>query len=970
MFRVLGPLEVDVDGERLTLPGTRLPALLVALLLQPNTTVPAHRLVDLLWDEEPPADPANALHQVVRRLRAALGPLGSAVETRPPGYRLAVGRDSVDADAFERACRDARATGADDPAAALEQLEHALALWRGPAYGAFAETFARAPSQRLEELRVTALEERTALLHATGAASDALAAARELAETAPLRPRPVELLMRALSADGRAAEALDVYRRHREVLADELGLDPPAPLQALHQQILRDAVPPPRPAAGSERRAPMPARTLPWRAGPLRGRAADLELLTGCLAEQRLVTVAGPGGVGKTRLVLEAAHLLAGAGTDVWWVDLSTSPPDRLADTLGDVTGTDRAPGPDPVAALGAGMSALAGVLCLDNAETVLAELAPLVETLLAAVPRLTVLVTSRERLQAALEHVHLLAPLPVPAGSGRDNPAVQLFIERAPGMEPAAVSDDEIEIIVATCRRLDGLPLAIEIGAARAPTVGLRGFAVRLEQGLDLLKGGRRSAAARHRSVRAVVDWSHGLLTTEEACLFARLAVFPAAFTAERAEAVCAGGGLPSASIAPLLVRLCEQSLVQAREGRFWMLQTLRTYADERLDGDERQVVRARHAADTARRLAALSADLWTPREPEAAAALGDLVPDLHAAWGWAAGHDRPLAVALAGDVHDYAYFRQRPDLLAWGLTVAGWDVVHPRLPDALATAAAGAWAAGRLREAEELTERGIAAAGGPDAPAAARALDQHATLAMFAGRTEEAAARYRQAADLYRRAGEDISALTIELSVCQVLSYDGGEDEAAARVAELEDAVRRSGNLTALAWWHYVRGEAVLRADPGGALASYEASAELAAGADNRLLLMLARSAGSIVLGEDQLPAVAMAELGRLLDQWQDLGNEATAWWVLLSLAVHLTGTGHDRDAALLAGAVLAHRDQQPALVREQRRLDEAMAQVQNRLGRATMDTALAEGARLSIDEAREFARELIRVTTAPAS
>jgi predicted ATPase len=455
--------------------------------------------------------------------------------------------------------------------------------------------------------------------------------------------------MRALSTDGRVAEALEVYRRHRDVLADELGLDPPAPLQTLHGQILRDAVPVPRPAADSARTS-RPAVPLPWRSGRLRGRAADLELLTGCLAEQRLVTVVGPGGVGKTRLVLEAAHLLAGAGTDVWWVDLSASPPDRLADTLGDVTGIDRAPGHDPVAALGTGMAALAGVLCLDNAETVLSELAPLVEAILEAAPRLTVLVTSRERLQAALEHVHLLGPLPVPAGSGRGNPAVRLFIERAPGLEPGTVSDDEIEVIVSICRRLDGLPLAIEIGAARAPTVGLREFAARLEQGLDLLEGGRRSAAARHRSVRAVVDWSHGLLTTEEARLFARLAVFPSAFTAERAEAVCAGGGLPPEAVAPLLVRLCEQSLVQARDGRFWMLQTLRTYADERLDGDVRQVVRARHAADTAHRLASLSADLWTPREPEAAAALGELVPDLHAAWDWAVEHDQLLAVELHG--------------------------------------------------------------------------------------------------------------------------------------------------------------------------------------------------------------------------------------------------------------------------------------------------------------------------------
>ncbi|MGY1697438.1 AfsR/SARP family transcriptional regulator [Geodermatophilus sp. SYSU D00814] len=970
-FRVLGPLEIDVgETERTTLPGQRLRACLAALLLRPGAVVPARVLVEALWDEDPPARADNALHQVVRRLRAQLGPAGGALETRPPGYRLAVAPDAVDAEVFERTCRAARARAAADPAAAVALLDRALALWRGPAYGEFAETFARAPAQRLEELRVAAAEERAALLYESGAVADALAAARELVAAAPLRSRPVEVLVRALAADGRAVDALEVYRRHREVLADELGMDPAAPLQDLQRQVLSDVLPPPRRAAPGEPVPPAPpARPLPWRPGPLLGRGEDLALIADCLAEQRLVTLVGPGGVGKTRLALEAAHDLAAGGTAVWWGDLSATAGHVLADVLAEVTGVDPPMGPDPVGGLAAGTADLRGVLCLDNAETVLADLAPLVEQLVATAPGLTLLVTSRERLDAAHEHVHVLAPLPVPAGAGRDNPAVRLFLDRAPGLEVATVSDDDVEVIAATCRRLDGLPLAIEIGAARAPTFGLREFAAHLERGLDLLAGGRRTAAARHRSVRAVVDWSYRLLSADEACLFDRLAVFPSAFTTERAESVCADGALPGSSVAPLLARLCEQSLVQAREGRFWLLQTLRTYAAEHLGDGERAAVRARHAADTARRLASLTGALWSPREPEAAAALRELVPDLHAAWSWAAAHDRALAVELAADVHDYAYFRQRPDLLAWGLEVARWDQPHPRLADALATAAAGAWAAGRLAEAEELTGRGVAAAGGPDAPAAARAMDQRAALAMFAGHTEEGVARYRRAADLYRAAGEDLPGALCDLSVCQVLSYDGGEAEAAARVEELSEPVRRSGNPSGLAWWHYVRGEATVRADPAAALADYTTAAEHAARADNRLLLGLARSSAATVLGDEQPPSVVVAELGRLLDHWEDLGNEASAWWVLLTLAVVLTAHGRDRDAALLAGAVRAHRDQHPAFVREQRRFDEAVATLRARMGDAAADARLAEGGRMSYEEAGRCARRLIGAATPPA-
>lgn len=960
-FRVLGPLEAEAGAERITIPGERSRALLVALLLQPNTAVPTSRLAGALWGEDAADDAANALHQAVRRLRSQLGPLAAAVQTRAPGYLIAVDPSCVDAERFEAGCRAARRIGPTDPRRAVALVDEALALWRGPAYGEFGEGFARAPARRLDELRTAAREDRAAWLLDCGEVAEAVAAARELVAGEPLRSRPVEVLVRALDVDGRAAEALEVLRAHRAALADELGLDPPAALQALEVRVLRGERAAPGPAAPLDGTPAPAAARLPWRPGGLVGREDDGVLLRGCLGRERLVTVVGPGGVGKTRLVLEVAHELAAAGTRVWWADLSTASPERLVDVLAEATGTDGPRGPDPGGTLAAAVGGHRGLLCLDNAETVLAELAPLVERLLDAGGGLRLLATSRERLGVASEHVHVLAPLPLPSGPDPGNPAVRLFVDRAPGIETGALSADDVGVVAAICRRLDGLPLAIEIGAARAPTFGLRPFAERLGQGLDLLAGGRRTAAARHRSVRAVVDWSHGLLTEDEARLFARLAVFPSSFTLDRVEAVCAGPPLTPAAVGPLLARLADQSLVQAGGGRFWLLETLRVYAEERLAAD-RAELRARHAADVAERLTRLARQIATPRETDAVAELAALGPDLHAAWSHAVDHDRALAVRLAGDVHDFAYHRQRLDLLDWGLTVAAWDLDSPRLPDALACAAAASWARGDLPRAAELAARGVAAAGGPEAPAAARAMNQYACHAMFLGATADAVERYRRTAALHRAAGDELNGLLAEVSVCQAATYGGAADWAAARVAELLGPLQAIGNPSGLAWAHYVLGETTAAADPERALAAYAAVLDHGTDVDNRLFVMLARSSALTLLAGGVSDATALEQFGKVLDQWEDLGNELSQWWVLENLAVLLARIGAPRDAAVLAGAVVANRHRYPAFVRNHS-LEEAVRDLRSRLGDGVVDSAVEEGAALPFPAAVELARTAIR-------
>jgi predicted ATPase/DNA-binding SARP family transcriptional activator len=968
LFRVLGPLEVETAGVATVPPGPRPRALLTALLLQPNTVVPAYRLAEAVWGDDPPEQFHKALHQVVARVRRALGPASRLVVTRPPGYLLVAGESSIDAARFEAGYRAAQASSAADPGAAAGLLDEALALWRGLAYGEFADGFAHPAATRLEELRFVALEDRAALLLACGSPADAAASASDLAAREPLRERPVEVLMRALYAAGRTGEALEAFRRHRDHVASELGLDPTPGLRDLEARILRDNLEPSgrvrveapsRPVPPPDR----PVRALPWRPSTLVGREQEMQRLAASLATGRLVTVVGPGGVGKTRLALEIAHHLVEQGRSVWWADLTTVSAERVVAALAEATGAEIPLGEDPAAALCAALQSRRGVLCLDNAEHLLGALAAVVERLLASAPDLVVLATSRERLALDAEHVRVLAPLPRPEGADRDNPAVRLFVARAPGLDPKSLADEEVGLIAEVCRRLDGLPLAIELGAARAATFGLAELARRLSGRLDLLGGGRRTAAMRHRTLRTVVDWSHGLLTDDEASLFYRLSVFPGPFSLDQVESVCADESIARPAIPGLVARLVEQSLVQTGQGRYWLLETLQAYARERLDAvGETQRLRDRHARHTAARLADLDRQLWSPVEGTAVAALTELVVDLHAAWDHATTHDRPLAVQLAGDVYDFAYIRQRLDLLNWGVRAASWDIAHPRLPCALTAAAAAAWAGGRLDEAEDHAARAVAAAG-EHPTSAARAVSQQGNLAMFKERTAAALAYFRTAARLHREAREPVRALADEVSIAQVLTYAGRSSEARTIMDDVLPRARRTANPSLLSWAHFIAGEATAGTDVEHALACYAAAIQCGNQADCRLFVMLARSFSVALAARDGAPVAALDQFGQILEQWDRLGNELAELWVLRFLVVLLDRVDAFWDAAVLAGALLAAQGRYPQFGPYSAPVESAMAHVRSRLGAGATEDALAEGARLDYPETIAHAQRTIR-------
>jgi len=595
---LLGPLEVrDDNGTPVAVSGARLRDLIARLALAGGRPVNTAALVDAVWADEPPADAANALQTLVSRARRAIGDPG-AIEQSAAGYRLVIAPDDVDACRFEGLVVEGRTA-------------EALGLWRGPALTDIG-TFAEADARRLHELRLDAT-----VTHLTGEI-DAGRAASHVAEletlTAdhPLHEKLAGLLMRALATTGRQADALHAYEALRARLADELGVDPGPELQAVHLEVLRGEVPPARstPARGrTNLRAALTSFV---------GREDEVARITKALDQYRLVTLVGPGGAGKTRLASEVASGLDSAPDGIWLAELAsvTDPGDVPQAVLGSLglrevqvleRRLDAAPG-SARDALGRLLDTLVdkrALLILDNCEHLIEACARLAETLLAQCPELRVLTTSREPLGLFGEALQAVPPLgqPEPGASptaALDYPAVRLFADRAAVVLPDFELDTStVEPVIDIVRRLDGLPLAIELAAARLRTMPLIEVAARLDDRFRLLTGGSRTALPRHRTLRAVVEWSWDLLTDTERLLAERLAVYPAGVTTQSAAAVCVDGRIDDLDLPDLLGSLIDKSLLQRTElNRLRMLETIREYGLERLgDRGELADVRRWHA-------------------------------------------------------------------------------------------------------------------------------------------------------------------------------------------------------------------------------------------------------------------------------------------------------------------------------------------------------------------------------------
>ncbi|MFI9560719.1 AfsR/SARP family transcriptional regulator [Nonomuraea endophytica] len=588
-FGVLGPLAVwGDDGEPLHVAEPKVRALLADLLVHGGRPVSADRLIDDLWGERPSRNPTGTLQARVSQLRRALGDPGLVVRG-PGGYRIVA--DRVDAAVFE----ELLARRAAPPHERAAELGEALALWRGPAYADVADLgFARPAIARLEELRLAAVEELSEVRLALGEPVEVA----DLVTEHPLRERLRAVHMRALYRQGRQSEALATYADLRKRLAGELGLDPSPELAELHTKILRQdpelhatpkaQTPEPQPwhedatpgavvwgqgaeAGGAGRGVPS---GLPAALTPLVGRDDQLADVADRLGRDRLVTLTGPGGVGKTSLALQVARRRT---EQVYLAELTGTahPADVLAAVVG-VRDDSSQPLEPRIARALSGRRAL---LVLDNCEHLVEPVAQLAATLLKAAPELRVLATSQEPLGVTGERVHVVPPL-------AEDDAVALFAARA-GIEPGPAART-------ICRRLDGIPLALELAATRVRALGADELARRLDDRFRLLNTGMRDAPARQRTLRAMIDWSWDLLSEPERLVLRRLAVHADGCTLEAAEQVCAE---PGHDVLDLLVRLVDRSLVTPGP-RFRLLESVAAYGVERLrEAGEYELVRERHA-------------------------------------------------------------------------------------------------------------------------------------------------------------------------------------------------------------------------------------------------------------------------------------------------------------------------------------------------------------------------------------
>ena len=599
---MLGPFEVRTDdGVLADVPGARLRGLLIALALEPGHAVPKATLVDWIWGERPPSDAANALQRLVFRLRKAL-PEG-LVEGQTDGYRLRVEPDAVDAVRFERLVGQAR--NGEDPQR-VRLLREALALWRGAAMqgvGLQDSAAFDAAVTRLEGLRLTAMEDRFDAEVSLGHGVELVTELTDLVAAHPMRERLVAALMRALVAAGRDTEALLVYQRMREALADALGVDPSPELSALHVALLRGELGWREENRKTNLRAELTSFV---------GKDADVAAVRELIAEHRLTTVIGPGGSGKTRLATETARSLLGDLPDgAWLVELAAigADGDVAQSTLAALGLRDAllggAPNAEPMDRLISAIRERAALLTLDNCEHVIESAAAFAHRVLGECQRLRILATSREPLGITGEALWLVEPLALPEGDAspgeiESSPAVQLLRDRAGAVRKDLATDAHtLSNMARVCRALDGMPLAIELAAARLRTMSLDQLANRLDDRFRLLTGGSRTALPRHRTLRAVVDWSWELLTDAERMVLRRLAVFSGGASLDAAEQVCVGDGVEQEQVLELLTALTEKSLLLT-EGdsapRYRMLDTIKEYARDRL-GETGESDLARHA-------------------------------------------------------------------------------------------------------------------------------------------------------------------------------------------------------------------------------------------------------------------------------------------------------------------------------------------------------------------------------------
>lgn len=913
-YRLLGPLEVADDDRPIAVPSTQQRLLLAMLLVGAGRTVHAGALIDELWGDRLPTDPAAALRTQVSRLRRRLGAGASDLITDDVGYRLVVGESCLDTQLFERLVAEGRA-------------DDALALWRGPALGEFVDRdFAAAAAARLDELWLGAREVRAAKALAEGRVNDAVADLEPLISEHPERERARQLLMEALYRAGRQTDALAVFDEWRTELAEH-GLEPGPALVELERRILQHQFP----ATG--RAVPVPASSFV-------GRDHDIATIASTLGVARMVTLCGPGGVGKTRLALELSRRLSGLYPDgVRFCDLSAlrraAQVERgIAAAVGAADAPPRHPGDRLIDQLVDRLSSRRLLVVLDNCEHLLSPVARIVDQIVGHTDGVTVLATSRERLGCNGEIVQRVGPLDAAE-------ATALFVDRARAIDPTFALDElSVQQI---CARVDRLPLAIELAAACMNATTASELVTALDDPLGLLTSGSRTTA-RHGSLGAVIDWSYKRLSSSERAAFDRFAVFAGRVDGDAATTV-------TGTSLGVLVSLVDRSLLTAdRAGvtQYSMLQTLRDYAlarlDERAELDAARQGHATWALSLAERAAA---QLSGPEEPEWAARVARHIDEFRAAHEWLVGHDPESALRLSVALHHWAFWRGKSQVFRMAeVAAATASSASPWWADVVSSAAVGAWQRGDLAAAE---------AGAHAAAGHRRGVEVLADVAFLRGDLARARSLFLEGAAQAEAAGDALQIVWDLGSAALALHYGGqpveGEPDRVLEIAE------ECGSPSARAFAHFVVGEV------NASEHELRTAIELAEQASSDFLNNLAVVSLAAAAARNGDSKSALDYYEQAIRTWQQVGAWSPLWVTLRTFTRVLADLGLNDVAAVLHGATHCPRTGPVPYGADSAMMQDTANTLLERMGQRDFDTRVKWGVGLSDDEVLTLALQALQ-------
>ncbi|ORV84172.1 BTAD domain-containing putative transcriptional regulator [Mycolicibacterium iranicum] len=933
VFRLFGEVEALVNGQRLDIGHARQRCVLAAMLVDVNRPVSVDQLVDRVWAEQPPSRVRNALAGYVSRLRTLLAPAGAVAITRgPAGYTLTADESCVDFHLFHSLAETARAIA--EPDEATSRFEQALALWRGEPFSGMETAWFSDMRNVLVAERMSVLLDRNDAALRAGRHTEIVAELESALHAHPLDERLAGQAMLAQSRSGRQADALDTYRRMRDRLVDELGVDPSPMLREVHRQILDAdaapprAVPPPKAVAHHVR----PSSNLPRRPTSFIGRADDMAAVTAAVLDGPLITLTGVGGVGKTRLALEVAERARGHFADGASVCELAPVADgaTLGQTVAAVLGLQERPGLGVESTVIEHLREHHVLLVIDNCEHILDSAAGFVDRVTRNCPRVTVLATSREPLAIAGERVMPVPPLP-------DHEATTLFADRARAGRPDFDLDAEpIGAVAEICRRLDGVPLAIELAAARTRMMNSLDIARRLD-GLRLLSGNSRGAHPRHQSVTATIDWSYRLLAEREQLLFDRLSVFAGSFDLEAAHGVCADEGDSELDTLELLSGLVDKSMVTIRGGpattRYAVLETLRAYGRERLQDNglqEHYAIRhARYFVDLIERGAAAvrgpDEKVWIERlAPTAGTTVTS--PDtenIRVAFDrMMADGDTDSVMRMVASVCELMQMRVGYTSTDWVDRAVGVaDPGHRLFADVLGVAARKAWVLGDFVEARALALRASGRMPAPGHTYLAYPADIPADTAVLEGDPATALAHYTQEIEAAKTTG-DLPRLVWVLYQITIAHDAHGDPHAGLPAAqEAMRAARRTQNPSTLAMACAALGRSLKSTDPERALAFLDEAIGHAASVQNNWLTGIARMEAAATRALHADPAEAAREFIEVLDHWTKAGpgTGSQHWFAIRFVVRLLERLGALEEAAALQRATLAagHEMLDPAAI-----------------------------------------------------